>query len=144
MNYEIKHKYFQLKKKRDAAYTVFKKTPTVENASKHTIAAQAFTNFCIETMAALVEDTGDPDKREEILANIEDYKTCKQCGSEVLYQVDNRGYIASSDFLEDFPGWCYTCLVEHCCAQDCSTCTLVADPSKCSFKEVKNSYLQEV
>lgn len=139
----IKSSYFDLKEKKDAAYSMLKRNPSAENASKYTLAAQAFNDFCLETMAALVGDSGESDKSAEILKNIEEYKTCKQCGSEVLFQLSDCRYIASSDFEEDFPGWCHTCLAEHCCSQDCETCQLVADPSKCSFKAVKNSYLQE-
>jgi hypothetical protein len=104
LNTEIIETYYQLKKAMDAAYKVFKKEPSVVNATRHTTAAQAFTNFCLEAMAEAVGDTEDTINKEEILANIEEYKTCKECGSEILYQVDDHHFIESSDFVPDFPG----------------------------------------
>jgi hypothetical protein len=56
--------------------------------------------------------------------------------------VNDRHYIASSEFIEQFPGWCYSCLTEHCAEQDCETCIVSKDPDSCSFKEVKNIYSQ--
>ena len=135
--------YLQLKKRMDAAYTVFKKEPSVINATRHTAAAQAFTTFCVDTMAVLAGDTEDSNKKEQILANIEQYRTCEKCESELLYPVDNRGFIESNDFVPDFPGWCHTCLVEHCCAHDCATCTLPEDADTCSYKEIKKLYLED-
>lgn len=135
--------YHQLKKKMDAAYTIFKKEPSMINATRHTMASQAFTTFCIDTMAMLAEDTEDNDKKEEILANIEQYRTCKKCNSEILYPVDNRGFIESNEFVPDFPGWCHSCLINYCRSHNCETCTLPEDIDTCSYKEIKKLYLED-
>jgi hypothetical protein len=136
---ELLTEYTTLKQQKDAAYTVFKKEPSTINASRHAIATQRFTTFCIETMETLAGET-TPDHSDDILANIENYRTCKKCEAEILYQVDEGRFIESSDFVPDFPGWCYPCLIEHCCKADCSACTLVTDPEKCSYKEIKKIY----
>jgi hypothetical protein len=132
----------QLKKELDAAYLVFKKKPTTDNAATWNAATIAFKDFCVKTIESLIEDTGASNKEQEILANLEEYKTCKQCGAELLYPTNNHHYVASSDFLEDFPGWCYCCLEEHCVKTDCESCKVAADPATCSFKEVKKLALQ--
>ena len=134
--------YKQLKNKMDAAYKVFKKDPSVANASRHTAAAQAFTTFCIDTMATLVGDV-EVDHREDILANIEQYLTCTRCGEELLFQLDEDDYIESGLFVPEFPGWCYSCLVKHCVARDCESCTLTSTPDTCSYREIKNIYKAE-
>lgn len=138
---EVLNTYKDLKKKRDAAYLVFKKEPSMINATKHAGAVQAFTSFCIETMEVLAgeEDTGN--KEEEILANIDAYKTCKTCGANILYQVDAGHFIGSSEFVEDFPGWCHSCLIDHCCKVECQYCALTKDYENCSYKEIKNIYM---
>lgn len=125
----------QLKDKKDAAYSVFKRRPTTDHSAAYTLALKAFNDFCVSTIEDLIKDTNTADKQAEILANLEDYRVCKQCGTELLYAAEDR-YIASSDFLEDFPGWCYTCLSEHCTTTDCESCT-VADHATCSFIEIK-------
>lgn len=135
--------YNKLKNEMAAAYSVFRRNPSVTNASAYTTATQAYTTFCVETMKALAGDVDEPDKQSEILANIEKYRTCKECGSEILYKVDDKHILESSDFEPNFPGWCHTCLVEHCVATDCSACTIVADHTNCSFKETKNFYMNQ-
>lgn len=138
---ELLDKYNQLKQKKDAAYTVFKKNPTVINSSRYTTAAQLFTAFCVETMGVLAGESPSDDKQEEILANIADYRLCKHCNAELLYQVDDKHFIESSKFVKDFPGWCYSCLVDYCCEHQCEYCGLTEDPENCSYKEIKNIYL---
>lgn len=139
LNEELLNKYNEFKQKKEAAYIVFKKEPSAVNASRHAVAVQRFNNFCQEAME-IVAGKPAPDYSEDILADIERYRTCKKCGAEIIYQIDEGRFIESSDFVPDFPGWCYTCLTEHCCEQDCSTCTLVTDPSACSYKEIKKIY----
>lgn len=134
---EILNTYNSLKASMDAVYKVFKKDPSLQNASKHAMASQAFTDFCVSTLKDLVGDTGQNNK-EDVLLNIEEYKTCKKCGSELLYMTGEKQYIASSDFVEGFPGWCYDCLLTHCTKIDCSACKLIDDPSTCTFQGVKN------
>ena len=137
--------YTLLKNKMDAAYRLLKKDPSIISANRHTAAAQAFNSFCVDTVKAMAEgNQSDSDKQQEILNNIDNYKTCKQCGSEVLYEVDDGHFIESSDFEPNFPGWCHTCLVEHCCSTNCLGCDLVSDHTTCSFKEMKNFYMNEV
>lgn len=137
----ILYKYKQLKEKMDAAYTVFRKDPTVTNASRHTTAAQAFTNFCVDTMAELAGSGNEDQNRDDlILSNIDNYKTCKKCGSELLYLVSEDRFIGSSEFVPEFPGWCHTCLIEHCLRTECTECTVAATPASCSYKEIKNIY----
>lgn len=127
----------KLKETSDAAYLVFKKNPSIANANSWVAAKQAFTDFCISTIEALIEDTAG-DAADKILTNFDKYRACERCGAELLFPTTRDNYIASSDFLEDFPGWCYPCLVEHCSNQNCDTCTVPADNQNCSFKEVKN------
>lgn len=138
---EIISKYFTLKDKLDAAYLVFRRQPSLENATKHTNAMQEFRNYCVNTLAALVGDTSnEAAENDKILTNFEDYETCKQCDTKVIFKTSEDQFIKSKDFLVDFPGWCYNCLVVHCCNTDCETCSVAKDPSKCSFKAVKNTY----
>jgi hypothetical protein len=144
LNTETKNTYNKLKRQMNAAYSIFKKEPSLSSATRYTDAANTFKAFCVDTMASLVEDPSeDPSAlKSDIAANIDKYKTCRQCGRELLYPIDTVGYIASSDFLEEFPGWCQSCLVEHCCSHDCELCTVTNDPSTCSFKETKQFYLE--
>lgn len=137
-------KYFQLKSMSDTAFTIFRKDPSTINAAKYTTASNELKTFCVEAFASIL-DSSKPESsvsKEEILSNIDQYKTCKQCGDNILYQIDDENYIASSDFLPEFPGWCYICLTEHCSKQDCRSCTVAKDPATCSFrgiKEIQNS-----
>lgn len=142
MTQEIKNTYFELKNKMDAAYIVFAKKPTSTNNSRYTEASQAFRDYCIETMAKLVEDT-PADNTTTILENVDKYKSCAQCGSLLLYAVTEDRYVASGDFVEDFPGWCHTCLADYCCTHECETCELAADHTTCTFKEIKKIYTEE-
>ena len=136
---DLLDKYNSLKQKKDAAYLVFKKEPSLINATRHSVATQAYTSFCIETMEFLAEET-PADNKDEILASIERYKTCQQCGREVLYAVSDKHFIESSEFVPAFPGWCHTCLVDYCCDHECQFCTLTEDYESCSYKEIKNIY----
>lgn len=129
-----------LKATSDAAYLVFKKNPSVANANGWATANRAFTDFCINTIEALIEE--DADKTADILANPDKYKKCSQCNSEILYLTSNDNYVASSDFIEDFPGWCYPCLVKHCTTHECESCEVPEDYRTCSFKEAKNLLMQ--
>lgn len=133
----------QLKKELDAAYTVFKKKPTKANTSNWAITNQAFTDFCVKTVSDLIAEQtgGQTDKHEEILANLDKYKTCRTCGVQVLYPVTDTQYLTSDEFLQDFPGMCYSCLVKHCVSTECEECAVSAQPN-CSFYEVKKLYLK--
>ena len=134
--------YKNLKAQKDAAYDVFKREPNLTNATRHSTAAQAFTSFCVETMAKLVGDQPE-DYENEILNNLETYRTCGQCNSELLFPVSDQRYIASCDFIPEIPGWCFSCLVEHCLATECEQCKVAANPATCSFKETKKIYAEE-
>lgn len=125
----------KLKKEMDAAYIVFRTEPTVERAATWTAATTIFNDFCVSTIKELIND--ETDRREEILANVDKYKTCKQCGIELLHLVDKDNFVTNINFVEGFPGWCYNCLVDHCLATDCSECTLKAGAEYCSFHPVK-------
>jgi hypothetical protein len=137
---DIRLKYIQLKNEAEAAHMILRKEPTLVNANRHSTSFSAFKAFCVEAMETLMtaSDEPKPDKKSEILANIDKYKTCGQCGTAILHQLSDEDYIASSDFLEDFPGWCYTCLTEYCLTHSCQTCDIAKDPTTCSFKYVKN------
>lgn len=132
----------QLKKDADAAYIIFKKNPSAYNASAWTAASREFTDYCVKTISDLI-DVGSSDKTAEIMANLEAYRTCAHCGAELLYPTSDTSYIASSDFVEDFPGWCYTCLSEHCATADCGSCTATADPENCSFASIKHMLTED-
>ena len=137
---DILDKYNSLKQKKDAAYLVFKKEPSVINATRHSVATQAFTSFCLETMESLAGTSDDDNNKDAILADIEKYRTCKQCNREILYSVLDDRYVESSDFVPDFPGWCHNCLVDYCCEHTCEACQLTDDYQNCSYKEIKNIY----
>jgi hypothetical protein len=142
---DLINSYYELKNKMDAAYKVFRKDPSITNATKHTEASNNYKAFCVDTLASLVGDV-PKDKEaleEEIIANIDEYKTCKQCGRNLLYPVSPGSYIASSDFVEEFPGWCHDCLIEHCINCDCSECTLTETPATCAYLATKKFYQTE-
>lgn len=130
-----------LKKTADAAYKVFKLKPTVDNASNWTNASRAFNDFCVETVTDLIEKDST-DKQEEILSKIDEYKTCQQCGAEVLYQISDRQFITNINFLEDFPGWCFDCLLAYCTTHSCEGCEVNPKllAKNCPFSEVKKLY----
>ena len=125
----------RLKKVMDATYIVFRKEPTVEHANAWTAATVAFNDYCASSIKSLIEE--DANRHEEILANIDSYKVCSQCGAEVLYQIDDKNYVTNINFVDYFPGWCYDCLLKHCLATDCESCTVSATPDNCPFSEVK-------
>lgn len=139
INIAVVDKAVELKRTMDAAYLVFKKSPTVEASAQWTAATRAYKEYCVKTITNLVDERiNDLTSEENIIENFDKYHECKTCGAELLYKTSDTDYIASSDFIEDFPGWCYPCLVEHCSNQNCDSCTVSADPQNCSFKEVKN------
>ena len=72
--------------------------------------------------------------------DLEEYYRCKQCGSNLLVKIYDGYYVCKSDFVEEFPGWCRTCLIDHCCETDCTTCT-IKDKEDCSFIDIKELYL---
>lgn len=134
----------KLKKEMDAAYLVFKREPVAENAFRWNSAMRAYNDYCISIMTDLVnERIGDINRAEDIAKNFDKYSTCKVCDAELLYKTVGDKYIASSDFVEDFPGWCYPCLLEHCATHQCETCTVVDNTATCKFKEVKEIHVQE-
>lgn len=127
----------KLKKEADAAYLVFKRTPTIENSARWTSAARAYNDYCVNVMTKLVDERiGAINKAEDIVTNFDKYSKCEACGADLLYKTSDTKYIASSDFIEDFPGWCYPCLVEHCSNTQCEDCTVNTKPV-CPFAEVK-------
>ena len=119
----------------NTAYAIFKKNPTTSNANNWSLATRAFNEFCVKAIKDLLEETKEASS--DVASNLEAFKKCKQCGSDLLFSTTEGHFIASSDFLEEFPGWCYSCLVEHCQNTDCSECKVSTDPSVCSFKRVK-------
>jgi hypothetical protein len=133
----------ELKKIADASYKVFKTKPTIENASTWTNANRTFNDFCVTIIKDLL-DEDKTNKKEEILANIEEYKTCNTCGAEVLHQLDDTSYITNINFLDDFPGWCFDCLLTHCTSTDCDSCEINPNTlaNTCPFSEVKRLYLE--
>lgn len=138
----VVYKATQLKKKMDAAYIVFKKNPTIENSTTWTAATRVFNNYCVSVISGLIEDETSG-KHEDILNNPAKYQYCKKCNAEILRLVDANNYIASIDFVEDFPGWCYNCLVEYCTTHDCAACDITSSYASCPFAEIKNLHLQE-
>lgn len=130
-----------LKKTMDAAYLVFKKRPTLDNATTWSTATRAYNDFCIKTITDLLSKE-DSDKKAEILANIDKYKECKNCGKELVYVVGTDNIVTSIDFAEDFPGWCYECLVDYCTSHNCEGCTVSTRPLTCSFAEIKKLHEQ--
>jgi hypothetical protein len=124
-----------LKKTMDAAYTVFKKRPTIENNTAWTAAIREFNNFCTTTITNLL--TEEEDKKQEILDNFDTYKVCSQCGLELLFLVKEDEFIEHLDFVKDFPGWCYSCLLEHCLSTDCKDCAITPRPFNCPFDKIK-------
>lgn len=131
----------KLKKAMDATYVVFRKEPSVEHATLWTAATTKFNDYCANTIKGLIEKDSE-DRREEILANFEEYRICKQCGAKVLYRIDDNHFVEATDFVEDFPGWCYSCLVDHCINTGCAKCEVAANNSSCSFKYIKDIYVK--
>ena len=131
------NKAVKLKKEMDAAYLVFKKEPTVENSAKWTSSTRAYNDYCISTITKLVNEQIDSMTYvEDIIANFDKYSKCDKCGAELLFRTAEDKFVASSDFVESFPGWCYPCLVEHCANTKCEDCTVNTKPT-CPFAEVK-------
>lgn len=68
---------------------------------------------------------------------------CDFCGDEILYpDFENERYLASSEYEPNFPGYCHSCLVDHCLRTDCVRCDLRKYP-KCEFLASKKIYLEE-
>lgn len=68
---------------------------------------------------------------------------CEYCGSEILYpHPELDSYFCSSDYEPNFPGWCHSCLVEHCVSTNCLQCELRKYPD-CEFISTKKIYLEE-
>lgn len=132
----------ELKKVMDAAYMIFKKRPTPEAAAKWTAATKEYTNYCTSVITDLIQEE-DEDKTEEILYYFDDYKTCKLCNLELLHKVTDDTYIEHIDFLKDFPGWCYSCLLEHCVSSECVNCDVPEDPDHCPFYNVKKLHIKD-
>ena len=70
----------------------------------------------------------------------EDYIKCKTCGSTLLVDIGDGRYIGSSDFMEEFPGWCLPCILEfvdtHCRTEgSCKTCSVHMDSDTCIFRD---------
>lgn len=136
-------KAVKLKKEMDAAYLVFKKTPTIENSATWTAATRTYNDYCIQIITSLVnERTGVSDHLEDITENFDKYRKCEQCGAELLFPTRDDAFIASSDFVEGIPGWCYSCLLEYCTTHECEGCTVNKSPYGCSFAEVKKLRIQ--
>jgi hypothetical protein len=154
LNEDIINRYKQLKDKKDAAYTVLKVEPSVTNAFRYTTAIQKLSNFCVDIVAdaANIPDTDISDK--EILAHFQNYSDCFCCQGEgreskLLTKIDNNHLIRHSNFVPQFPGMCHSCMVEHCLGTDCNSCypyidnpKQKQDPATCSYREIKNIYLQ--
>lgn len=137
LNSEVLDRARQLQAESSNAYVTFKKNPTVTNAKNWSTATRTFNDFCVTAIKELLKETEKASS--DVASNLKALKTCKQCGAELLFSTTEGHFIASSDFLEDFPGWCYSCLVEHCEVTDCMTCAISKDPSICSFKKVKET-----
>ena len=137
-------KAVQLKKEMDAAYLVFKKTPSVEASARWTAATRAYNDYCVKTISKLVDERiEDVNHLEDIINNFDKYSKCETCGAEILFRVNGDKFVASSDYVEGFPGWCYPCLVEYCTTHDCKRCDVTSDHSSCKFAEVKKLHVQE-
>ena len=136
----IKQRYQALKQKADIAYLVFKHDASQANASRHINALQAFNKYCVEAMAKIAEDADDASNKEMLLANFNHYQTCNKCKSELLFQLGESDLMVSPDFIQQFPGWCYKCLVEYCTTHDCKLCNVATDADTCFFREVKAIY----
>lgn len=146
-------KAVKLKKEMDAAYLVFKKLPTIEASAKWTSATRAYNDYCVSVMTELVKERIDLiNYREDISKNFDKYSKCDKCGAELLFPAKTstegdtevvEDFIASSDFVEGFPGWCYPCLVEYCTTHACEGCTVSKTPTNCMFAEVKKLHQVE-
>lgn len=72
---------------------------------------------------------------------------CKMCERKLGQYVgilDGEPYIiCSSDYIEDLP-YCYSCMIEHCCATNCYECEFnPCNNNECRFFDIKMSYLLE-
>lgn len=142
INITVVDKAVELKRAMDAAYLVFKKTPSGETSAAWTATARNYKDYCVKVITDLVDGRiADLTYREDIIENFDKYHECKTCGAELLYKTSDTDYIASSDFIEDFPGWCYPCLLEHCMNTECESCT-VNTKTICPFAEVKKLQMQ--
>lgn len=121
----------------DSMYDLYLNEPNELNYTRHKQSAEAFTRFCVNTMINLVEQSNRSSKKSQI--PFEDYLTCKTCGAALLVSTEG-GYIGSSDFMEEYPGWCLPCILEfidtHCKTEgSCKTCSVHTDSEACIFKD---------
>jgi hypothetical protein len=137
LNTKVKEEALKLKKAMDAAYLVFKKKPSVENAATWTAATRAYNNFCVQTISGMLNELTLPNIEADIAANLEEYEVCKKCSTVVLHTTDEAKWVRDLGFVAYFPGWCYDCLVEHCKTTDCESCTATRFKDNCPFLEVK-------
>jgi hypothetical protein len=133
----------KLKKTQDAAYKLFKRKPSTENAGIWTTSNKTFTDFCVTAISDLIDE--DKLTEEEILERAEEYKVCKHCGADVIYKVGNKQFISNVNFVEGFPGWCFDCLLDYCVEHECEGCKVNPKylSSNCPFAEVKKLYMQK-
>jgi hypothetical protein len=139
--------YKKLKKESDAAYTLFKKSPDSGSALARREALQRFRDFCVESMAQLAIEAGfreKPVSDEQILKDIEKYRSCEKCDTTLVLTLNDGRLITQDSFVPEFPGWCHNCLLEHCMQTECSNCAVIRRDcvvaktvSHCPYKEIK-------
>lgn len=139
--------YKKLKKEADAAYTLFKKAPTSELATVRRETLQNFRDFCTDAMAQLAADAGYRERTisdAEITKDIDKYKSCTKCYSTLAMPLSDGKLIKQAEFIPEFPGWCHSCLLEHCKQTDCANCRVIhydcvtaKAVSHCPYKEIK-------
>jgi len=71
--------------------------------------------------------------------NINRYAYCRKCNCKLIIPLERGRWICSSAFVEEFPGWCYECLLTHCLNTECEVCE-IKDKKECSFKGIKEFY----
>ena len=67
---------------------------------------------------------------------------CEHCGSQILYPQEDGRIFCSSDYEPSFPGYCHSCLLEHCLNTNCLQCDLKTYPT-CTFLPIKKIYLED-
>ena len=139
-------KYKQLKLRMDAAYDVFRRVPSQAAAVRYHTNTHTFKTFCTEAMQQFADESPSSGlDKETILANFDSYRICNSCLKELLFRTQSDDFVATLDFIQEFPGSCFTCQVDYCVEQDCVTCSEnpESEPDKCPFKEIKNIYLND-
>lgn len=78
------------------------------------------------------------------MKNTRSEKSCDYCGTSLVWEhPDVPGlFMESSEYEPTFPGWCHTCLAEHCIQTNCLKCELRKYPM-CEFLETKKIYLED-